>query len=355
MNEDCLKLTVYFGERDRLDDAFLADRLLDLYGDHGLACSVLIRGVEGFGAKHHLHTDRLLTLSEDLPMVAVAVDTSERIERVRAEVEALRFGGLVTLERARMLSGPSGGVVELPADLHEAAKLTIYIGRGARLGRRPAYEAALELLDRGGVDGATVLLGVDGTLLGTRRRARFFSGNAAVPLMVISVGSGERIAAVIPELARALDEPLMTLERVRVLKRDGGVLQPPVEVAETDEHGRQLWQKLMLYASEQTHFDGHPVHIEAVRRLRGAGAAGATALRGIWGFDGTHPPHGERFWSLRRRVPTLTVVVDRPPNTLRWIEVLDEITPRRGLITSEIVPARVGADQKPPPGHGAPA
>ena len=59
----------------------------------------------------------------------------------------------------------------------------------------------------------------------------------------------------------------------------------------------------MLYASEQTQANGHPVHVEAVRRLRHEKAAGATALRGIWGYHGDHPPHGDSFWSLRRRVP----------------------------------------------------
>jgi len=45
--EDCLKLTTYFGERDRTEGAFLADALLDLYARHELATSVLLRGAEG--------------------------------------------------------------------------------------------------------------------------------------------------------------------------------------------------------------------------------------------------------------------------------------------------------------------
>jgi PII-like signaling protein len=297
-----------------------------------------MRGVEGFGVKHHLRTDRLLTLSEDLPVVAVAVDTRERIQRVLAQVRQIRFDGLVTLERARMLTGEIGSV-ELPQELRDATKLTLYIGRGARANGRPAYVAALDLLKRRKVDGATVLLGVDGTIAGARRRGRFLSRNADVPAMVISIGSGERIAEVVPDLASLLDRPVMTLERVRVLKRDGQIHADPGQVPEKDEEGRSLWQKLMLYSSEQTHFDGRPVHIAAIRRLRQEGAAGATALRGVWGYDGRHAPHGDNFWSLRRQVPTLTVVVDTPSNTCRWTALLDEITPERGLITSEIVPA----------------
>ena len=49
MNEDCLKLTSYLGERQRTGNAFVADALLDLYGRHEIATSVLLRGIEGFG------------------------------------------------------------------------------------------------------------------------------------------------------------------------------------------------------------------------------------------------------------------------------------------------------------------
>src|SRR5689334_25006897 len=125
MIEDCLKLTTYFGERQRAGGRFLADAQLDLFGRHGVATSVLLRGAEGFGLKHHLRTDRLLTLSEDLPLVSVAVDTRPRIEELLDEVMAIKRHGLITLERARMLTGEIRAVA-MPEELHEASKLTIY-------------------------------------------------------------------------------------------------------------------------------------------------------------------------------------------------------------------------------------
>src|SRR5207302_9150459 len=93
VDEDCLKLTTYFGERDRADGGFLADAFTEIYARHELQTSLVMRGVEGFGARHHLRTDRLLTLSEDLPLVSVAVDTTPRIEGALHEVEALDFHG----------------------------------------------------------------------------------------------------------------------------------------------------------------------------------------------------------------------------------------------------------------------
>ena len=226
MNDDCLKLTTYFGERHRTDDRFVADALLDLYGRKEVETSVMLRGAEGFGLKHHLRTDRLLTLSEDLPLVSVAVDTRTRIEALLDEVMAIKRHGLITLERARMLTGEIG-VVAMPEELDEATKLTIYVGRQERINRTAAFIAICDVLHSRGLAGATVLLGVDGTAHGVRERARFFGRNADVPMMIITVGAGEQIAQVLPELGTLLSRPLVTLERVRVCKIDGRLLAQP--------------------------------------------------------------------------------------------------------------------------------
>jgi PII-like signaling protein len=330
---DALKLTTYFGERDRVGERFLSDALVDLYARHRLRTSLVMRGVEGFGVKHHLHTDRLLTLSEDLPIVSVAVDLRPRVEAALDEVVALCGDGLITLERARM-AGPEA----LPG-VHEETKLTVYLGRGERARGRPAHVAVVEALHRHGVAGATVLLGVDGTAGGERRRARFFAANAQVPLMVVAVGAGERIAAALPDLRALPAESLITLERVRVCKRDGQRLARPEDVAASDPSGLAVWQKLMVYCGEQSRHGPRPLYAELVRALRRAGAAGATALRGTWGYHGDHAPHGDSFWQLRRRVPVVTVIVDTPARIARWFDVVDQLTDETGLVTSERVPA----------------
>jgi PII-like signaling protein len=323
-----LKLTSYFGERQRCGEGFVADALLELYGRHEIAASILLRGTEGFGLKHHLRTDRSLSLSEDLPLITVAVDTRPRIEAVLAPVITLSPAGLVTLERARLLTGTTA-----LDDMPETAKLTVYLGRQERVYRVPAFVAVCDLLHRRGVDGATALLGVDGTAHGQRERAAFFSRNAEVPMMVIAVGPGEQIGRVLPELGALLRRPLLTLERVRVLKRDGRRLgAPPAGDA-------GAWQKLMIYTSEATQHRGPPVHRAIVRRLRSAGISGATTQRGVWGFHGDHAPHGDRLLQLGRHVPAVTIVVDTPSRIASAFAVIDELTSERGLVTVEDIPA----------------
>lgn len=307
-----LKLTAYFGERDRTGDRFVADALADVFAGHQLEMSIVLRGIAGFGPAQRMRSDRLLSLSEDLPVVSIAVDRPERVEAALRDVEALRFGGLVTVERAR-------SEVALPGDLLAEAKLTLYVGRRE-------HRSVVAALHRHEVAGATALLGVDGTVRGSRRRARLRGGNDDVPLLVVSVGPGERVAAALAELG----DRLHTLERVRVCRRDG------VALADLSEHAAGdpgPWQKLTVYTSEAT-----GQHEQLVHRLRRAGAAGATCLRGVWGYHGDHAPHGDRLMQLRRRVPVVTVVVDTPASVVRLAPIVEDVTARTGLVTSELVP-----------------
>ncbi|HEY6761841.1 MAG TPA: DUF190 domain-containing protein [Baekduia sp.] len=313
---DAVKLTVYFGERARADHGYLADALVDVFARHRLATSIVLRGVEGYGLKHALRTDRLLSLSEDLPMVAIAVDAPERAEAALAEVRTLpHFSGLVTWERARLAPRPA------PPDTGaQATKLTVYLGRRERAAGRPAYLAVVDLLARSGIAGATVLLGVDGTRRGERERARFFARNAEVPLMVIAVGDTARVDAVVGELSALVEDPLLTLERVRI-----GAL--------TDAAGAEaMWQKVMVYSSTRSQ------HQELVAALRGAGAPGATTVRGIWGYHAGRPPHGDRVLQLRRRVPLVTTILDRPGPMAAWFGVVADVVGDGALVTCETVP-----------------
>jgi PII-like signaling protein len=348
MNVECIKLTSYFGERHRTGGQFVADALLDLYGSHEIATSILLRGTEGFGLKHHLRTDRSLTLSEDLPLTAIAVDTRPRIEAVLGPTLELNRPGLVTLERARLLTGTGltgtglTGQAGLGAGLGDGAgesKLTVYLGRQERVYRVPAFVAVCDLLHRQGVAGASVLLGVDGTARGQRERARFFSRNAEVPMLVVAVGSGDRIGQVLSGLGALLRRPLLTLERVQVCKRDGRLIAPPAPLPAADEHGLALWHKLMIFNSEAARHGGQSVHRAIVRRLRSAGISGATTLRGIWGFHGDHAPHGDRVLQLGRHVPVVTIVIDTPERIATAFPIIDELTSEHGLVTSETIPA----------------
>jgi PII-like signaling protein len=349
MSQDCLKLTTYFGERQRAASGreFLADAMLSLFGTREVATSVMLRGIASFGPRHVLRTDESLSLSEDPPVAVAAVDVAPKIKELVDDVVAMTARGLVTLERARL----PGDDITTEADRRDASKLTVYIGRQERIEGVAAYRAICDLLYQNGFAGATVLLGVDGTARGQRFRARFFSRNVNVPVMIIAIGTATQVATAIAELSAVIPNSLLTVERVRLCKRDGASLARPHRLPTTDEHGRAVWQKLMVHTSEATRHGGLPIHRALVRQLMESGLArGATVLRGIWGFHGNHKPHGDKLFQLVRPVPAVTIIIERPEWIARSFDIVDELTAEHGVVTSEMVPAAVSID-----GSGRPA
>jgi PII-like signaling protein len=340
VSDEYLKLTTYFAERLRSGDRFVADALLDLYGESAVTTSVVLRGIASFGPHHELRSDLSLSTSEDSPIAIAAVDRADKIAPLADRAVAMTTRGLVTLERARLLIGS-----DAPAP-PDNVKLTLYVGRQDRVSGRPAHQAVCDVLHRHGFAGASVFLGVDGTKGGQRQRARFFNRNVDVPVMIIAIGTGEQAVDAIPELEAMLRQPLLTLERVQLCKRDGRLMTRPAALPAADENGRALWQKLMVYTSEATLHDGVPIHRAIVRRLFDSGAAtGATVLRGIWGFHGDHKPHGDKIIQLARQVPVTTIVVDSPERIAASFDIIDDLTERHGLVTSELVPALVSIDE----------
>ena len=158
-------------------------------------------------------------------------------------------------------------------------------------------------------------------------------------MMVIAVGSRDQILGVLPDVSGLLRHPLLTLEPVRVCKRDGRFLGVPDRPPGTAEHAMARWQKLTVYTSEAALHEGQPVHRILARRLLSAGISGVTTLRGVWGFQGEHAPHGDSALRLGHHVPAITIVIGAPGRIPAAFAIIDELTAERGLVTSETVQA----------------
>ena len=338
MIADAFKLSVYFGESLTVGSALASDALMACFADSRLTAVTLLRGIEGFGINRRIHAERFPDVSTDLPLLAFAVDTRDRIRAVLDDVDRAVPRGLVTLEQARLATGEDVGEAGVPDGPGKAAKLTIYCASGERAGRRPAYREAVALLRRRGASGATVLPGVDGLLRGTRRRARLFSTNASTPMTIISVGRRDRLQRSLAQLAEILPEPIVTLEPIAQLKHDGELLEPPPTVGSAALAGEDVWQTLRVYTRRSAQVNGRALHSELVRCLREAGAAGATTILGDWGFSSDERPYGDRLARVTSHRPTYTVYIDRPQKVAQVWPLIDELTAEHGIVTSLLVP-----------------
>lgn len=95
---------IYVGESDTWRGRPLYEAIVHLLRERGLAGATVLRGIEGFGAKQHIHTTRILRLSEDLPVLIEVVDIEERVRAVLPELDAMVTGGLITLERVEVIA-----------------------------------------------------------------------------------------------------------------------------------------------------------------------------------------------------------------------------------------------------------
>lgn len=96
-------MRVFVAESDRWQRQPLYKALVELFRREGFAGATVLRGVAGFGATSVLHTDQLLALSQDLPLVIEVVDTEENIAALLPKLDEMLQGGLVTLEKARVI------------------------------------------------------------------------------------------------------------------------------------------------------------------------------------------------------------------------------------------------------------
>lgn len=99
-----LLVRIYLGESDRWHGKPLYQAIVERLRERGLAGTTVLRGIEGFGAKQRLHSTRILSLSEDLPILIEAVDTEEKIRAVLPELDEMLTDGLITIERVEVIT-----------------------------------------------------------------------------------------------------------------------------------------------------------------------------------------------------------------------------------------------------------
>lgn len=97
-------LRIFIGESDRWHGRPLYEEIVRVAREQGMAGATVLRGLEGFGADSHLHTTRILRLSEDLPIVIEIVDTEERIDAILPLLDPMIAEGMVTVERVHIVA-----------------------------------------------------------------------------------------------------------------------------------------------------------------------------------------------------------------------------------------------------------
>lgn len=106
--KDANLLRIYLGENDKADGKPLYEAIVLKARETGLAGATVIRGPLGFGHSSHLHTTKILRLSQDLPLVIDIVDSEDKINAFLPLLDGMMGSGLVTIEKVKVIRYGNG-------------------------------------------------------------------------------------------------------------------------------------------------------------------------------------------------------------------------------------------------------
>lgn len=96
-------MRIFIGENDKYGRIPLYKALVELFRREGCAGVTVVRAVAGYGAHTSYHTDKLLRLANDLPLIVEVVESQEKLEQILPRLDEMMDGGMVTLEKATVI------------------------------------------------------------------------------------------------------------------------------------------------------------------------------------------------------------------------------------------------------------
>jgi hypothetical protein len=97
-------MRIFIGESDKWNHRPAYEALVELFRKEGFAGATVLRGIAGFGAHSVYHTDKLLRLSMDLPIIIEVVDAQEKFDRIMPKIDELMTGGgMISMEKATVI------------------------------------------------------------------------------------------------------------------------------------------------------------------------------------------------------------------------------------------------------------
>jgi PII-like signaling protein len=220
------KVTVYVGEDHQYHGHSVYSAILDYLFYRGVSGANVVRGIAGFGADHHLHTTRIVRLTENLPIKIEFIESPEKVQELLPKLHDMVGTGLIeiqdtTVEKPSSVS-PKGHPQPVTPALKREGKaklMRIYVGENDKWRDKPLYKALVESLRANDIAGVTVyqcLLGY-----GANRRLTA-NGTWEVshdrPVLLSVVDTEEKLRAFFPILDDMVQQGLVVLSDVEIIK-----------------------------------------------------------------------------------------------------------------------------------------
>jgi PII-like signaling protein len=220
-----IKVTIYISEGSTRHGIPTYSSVLDYLFYRGVSGATVLKGIAGFGADHHMHSSQVVEISDHLPLKIEFIETREKVDELLGKLEELVGSGMIEIQET-MVAKPAQ--VSKQAKREPAAHLRIegkarmmriYIGESDRWKDKPLYAALVEAMRANDIAGVTVYRGILG--YGAHRRVHtdkplHLSHDASIMLSVVD--SEEKLKAFLPTVDQMVEEGLVVLSNVDIIK-----------------------------------------------------------------------------------------------------------------------------------------
>lgn len=220
------KVSIYVGEDQQYHGHTVYAAVLDFLFYRGVSGATIMRGIAGFGADHHIHTTRLVELSENLPVKIQFVETPERVQELLPKLQEMAGTGLIEVQDTSVVKPAQSSKSRREAGQSPSLKsesraklMRIFFGENDQWHGKPLQEALVEALRANEIAGVTVYRGILG--YGANRRIhkdKVLSLSHDRPIMMTVIDTEAKLAAFAPILDQMLQQGLVVLSEVDVIK-----------------------------------------------------------------------------------------------------------------------------------------
>ena len=220
------KLVVYVNTLQHYKSQPVYEAIVEFAHHHGCAGATVTKAVSGYGRSGKVHEAHLFSITEDVPMRVEVVDSEQKIYALLPFIYEMVDKGLIEVQDTEVIKHTTHKVQakETHVMKHEKLKgsaklLRIYIGEDDRWEDEPLHEAIVKKLRMMDIAGATVYRGLIGYGAQNRvHRSGFLGLSKDLPIMLSVIDTEEKIRGVLPALDEMVDEGLIALSDVEIIK-----------------------------------------------------------------------------------------------------------------------------------------
>jgi PII-like signaling protein len=219
------KVTIYVGEDRQYHGRSVYGAILDYLFFRGVSGANVVRGIAGFGADH-LHTTRILNVTENLPIRIEFIESADKVEELLAKLQEMAGTGLIEIQDTTVAKASETSQAHAREETAPALKqagnarlMRIYVGENDKWRDRPLYQALVESMRANDIAGVTVLQGILG--YGANRRIhkdKLLSLSHDRPILLSVVDAEEKLRAILPMLEEMIQQGLVVLSDVEVIQ-----------------------------------------------------------------------------------------------------------------------------------------